>query len=159
MTHAGGRPSIIPACKTWMKAYLSGGMRLFEKDVKRVGALQQPAFSECTLKRAKKELGFVSVRKGFGAKALYYWRDPSVPDAELDATRANQAREYRNRELKSDHAAILLLTEATLTIFKSLNELKPGDHAILSLLHRLQEERRLQLPPVASNVKGSGGVN
>jgi len=160
MTHAGGRPSSLPECKLWLTAYLSGGMRSSE-DVMRAGAMQQPAFKEHTLTKAKKELGFVSVhvRKQTGVGMEWCWRDPSVPDAELDAARANRARDAHNRELKSDHRTILLLTEATHVILNVLNELKPGNAAILSLVHRLEEERRLQMPPVASTPAGSGGVS
>jgi hypothetical protein len=81
MTHAGGRPSRIKDCEFWLTAYLSGGKRPFS-DVLRAAGMQTPPFAERTLRKTKKELEFLSVRKGFGPNALFYWRDPSVPEAE-----------------------------------------------------------------------------
>jgi len=81
MTHAGGRPSRVKDCEFWLTAYLSGGKRPFA-DVLRAGGMQNPPFAERTLRKTKKELDFISIRKGFGPTAVYYWRDPSVPEAE-----------------------------------------------------------------------------
>ena len=103
MTHAGGRPSRTKDCEFWLAAYLSGGKRPFS-DVVRAGGMQSPPFSERTLRKTKKQLDFISVRKGFGPTAVYYWRDPSVPEAEAanDPSIGNAAILSALHELKEE---------------------------------------------------------
>lgn len=82
---------------------MSGGKRPFA-DVLRAGSMQQPPFAERTLRKVKKDLEFISVRKGFGRTALFYWRDPSVPEAEpaTDPTMSNAAILSALHELKEE---------------------------------------------------------
>lgn len=73
----------------WLTDALAAGP-MKSKDVKRLG--ESNGFSYDQLKRAKKRLGIVDHREGFGKEASYWWKLPTMQSTEPHAAHAEHTK-------------------------------------------------------------------
>jgi hypothetical protein len=70
-------------CEDWLREYLSQGRQL-ARDCERDG--RNAGVNRVTLHRAKRRLGAVSRREGFGRESVCYWVMPDAPAGDRDGS-------------------------------------------------------------------------